>query len=212
ETVDQTRDHRRQTSELLDVGGGETIEQAPTLAGEVEAHNPSILVVDDAPDETALLGPVDELHHTVVPEQQVLGYVTDRGLPRSFVPSNGEKQLVLLPGEPSRCRLLVAPAKEAAQAGAEGQQLPILAVAESHRRHRVTPTFASVRRDAAGTTTTGHGAWCTTRLAASAQTASPSRLCGRLAITIKSASSARATSATARAWPPGPMRASHAAP
>jgi len=90
------------------VGSRETVEETPTLAGEVEAHHASIPVVDDALDETALLGAVDELHRTVVPEQQVLGHVTDRGLARALVPSNGEQQLVLLAGEPSRCRLLVA--------------------------------------------------------------------------------------------------------
>ena len=80
-----------------------------------------------ASHQIGLLGPVDELNSTVMPEQQRGGNVGQRRWPVR-VSANCEKELVLRGGELFPCRLFLAPMQEAAQLGAECEQLLVVAI------------------------------------------------------------------------------------
>ena len=58
--------------------------------------------------------------------------------PRAVVTPDGQEELVLLTGQAGRRGLLLAPAQEPPQAGAEGEQLAVLIVVEAATRVRCT--------------------------------------------------------------------------
>ena len=64
----------------------------------------------------------------MVPEQEYLGDVAD-GRPVPVLPTpDGEQQLVLRRGEPDRRGLFLAPVQEAAEAGPELEETPVVSV------------------------------------------------------------------------------------
>ena len=87
--------------------------QAPGAErGGTEPDHPMVVGIRDPPDESRLLGPVDEADHAVVPEQQRLGDLPDRGSTPIDVPTDGQQQLVLRRTQTQSRRLLLTPVQE----------------------------------------------------------------------------------------------------
>ena len=116
------RVHRRsEASELLEVGGGESIEHPTALRGELEPHETSVATVAVPAHQAGPLGPVDELDRAVVAEQEMLGDVTDRRIVGPGVTPHRQQELVLLARQAGGGGLVLTPAQEAPQAGSELQ-------------------------------------------------------------------------------------------
>ena len=80
--------------------------------------------------EARRFGAIDETGGAVVPQEQCLGDVVHGRCSRPGMTPDGEQQLVLSGSETLAARLLLAPADEAAQVGAEPQQELVVVVAE----------------------------------------------------------------------------------
>ena len=120
----------REPLQLLEVGGGEGGQAPGARRCQAHVHDPVIVAVWLAADEPGPLGPVDELDHGVVAQEEVVGQITDRRT--AVVAAHGEQELVLGRGQPGRLRLLLAPAEEAAQTVTEAEETPVLGVVEVH--------------------------------------------------------------------------------
>lgn len=88
--------------------------------------------VGHPPDQTGALGSVDQLHDRVVPEQQVVGHLSDGRL--AVVASHCEEQLVLGRGQICGPGLTLTPALEPAQAVAKLEQSSVVGVGQLHNR------------------------------------------------------------------------------
>ena len=69
----------------------------------------------------------------MVPLQQVVGHLTDRGTPVVVMAPHGEQKLVLGRGQPEGLGLLLAPAQESAEPRAQGEEVLVLGVRQMHR-------------------------------------------------------------------------------
>jgi len=87
---------------------------------QAEAHEPVIVAVGDTFHESGTFGSIDELDHTVVPQQQVCGDLADGW--RMSVTADCEKQLVLRAGDADPLGLVLAPAEEPPEPIAEREQ------------------------------------------------------------------------------------------
>lgn len=65
--------------ELLQVGGGKGLHTRPPIGGEVEAHDAVVVGIGHPREQACRLGSVHELDGAVLPQQQVLCDITDRG-------------------------------------------------------------------------------------------------------------------------------------
>jgi CBS domain-containing protein len=151
------------------VGRAQALQEVPAPSGELQSHEAAVVRVGQAAHQAGLRGAVGQLDGAVVAQEQVLGHVPDRGCARTLVTADGEEQLVLLAGQPCGRGLLLAPAQEASQRGAEGQQLLVLVVVQpcGHATAGCDDALTT------GTTTIGHGGWCTRWVATSPHTTSP---------------------------------------
>ncbi len=103
--------------------------------GELEPHQTVVLGVPDPGHEAGGFGPVDQADGAVVAQEQDVGHVGDRRAAGVTVAPNGQQELVLGRGQAGGGGLGAAPAEEAAQAGAQGQEPGVGLVVEG-RRHQ----------------------------------------------------------------------------
>ncbi len=94
----------------------ELAEPTPTQRGQPEPDDPLVVGVGRPPHQSGVLGPIDQPNGAVVPEQQGLRHVTDRGAAPVPVPTDREQELMLRRREADGHGLLLAPVQEAAQA------------------------------------------------------------------------------------------------
>ncbi len=103
--------------------------QAPRAErGETEPYNAVIARVDLSVYEAGGLGAINEPDRAVMTQQQGLGHGTDGRSLRSWVPADGEQQLMLRGGQARRFRLLLAPMQELAQTGSEREETLVVGV------------------------------------------------------------------------------------
>ncbi len=119
-----------QPFELLEMGGGQGRQASGSGSREPHMHDAVIVAIVLSAHEPRALGPVDELDHGVVAQQQVVGQVADGG--QTFVAAHCEQQLVLGWGQPGGLRLVFAPAEEPAQAIAEAEETSVLDIVKMH--------------------------------------------------------------------------------
>jgi hypothetical protein len=79
--------------------------------------------VGSAPDQSVGSCAIDQADRAVMAQDEVLGQVANRGSLVAGVTANRQQQLVLGGCQPGRVGLLIAPAQEAAQSGAQLQQM-----------------------------------------------------------------------------------------
>ena len=77
------------------------------------------------------LGAVDETHHAVVAEQQLVRQLPDRGGCGTALRTDGEEKLMLRRGQPRLLGAILRPPQVATQTVPEGRKLPVLAVGEN---------------------------------------------------------------------------------
>ena len=92
-----------------------------------------VLGVTHPLDQLGGHGPVDEPDGAVVAEEEVVGHFADGGAPAVRMPPHGQQELVLRRCQTRRLRLLLAPAEEPAQSGAQRQQVLVVGISENHR-------------------------------------------------------------------------------
>ncbi len=95
-----------------------------------------VVGIDPAAHETGLNRTIRETDCAVVAEEQELCDVADCRTSLVFVASDRQEQLVLRSSEPHRLGLFLAPVKEPAKLGAEGEEPLVVVVVESIPRHR----------------------------------------------------------------------------
>jgi hypothetical protein len=94
----------------------------------VQPDDPVVVPVLTPSDEPGGLGSIDQADCAVVAQQQVFGHVADgRPAPIGMTP-NGEQQLVLSRRDAGRLGLLLAPAQEAPEPGAELEQPAVIGI------------------------------------------------------------------------------------
>jgi H+/Cl- antiporter ClcA/CBS domain-containing protein len=102
------------------VSAGEGLDALEPRRGQAEADDALIVVVVHPSDEPGRDRTVDQFDDAVVPEEEVVGELTDRR--RCSVAPDGEQELMLRSGQTDGPSLLLAPAMEPPQAVAEGEQ------------------------------------------------------------------------------------------
>ena len=105
------------------MGPGQLSHQPITLGCQHHPDDARVFGIGEPADQPSRLCPVQELHCAVMPQQQVIGQVTDGGREVAGMPFNRHQELVLGVGEPGRARLILAPVLETTQAHAESQQM-----------------------------------------------------------------------------------------
>ena len=117
-------------------------ELARAPPGDPQPYHPVILPVALAPEQSRLLGPVDELGCGVVTEHQRVGNLLDGGSRRIGTSPHGEEQLVLGGGETLRPGSFLAPPEEVPELRTELEQVAVVTVGEvsvcTHRINRNT--------------------------------------------------------------------------
>ena len=113
--------------ELIEVRGGEGCDVSCAAAGQVQTHNSVVGRIHVACDQPRQLGTVDEPHHAVVTQQQVIGDIADGG-GVAGMPAYREQQLILGGRDAGGNGLLFAPVHEAPELIAKGQEPLVLHV------------------------------------------------------------------------------------
>jgi len=113
--------------ELLEVRGGQGREVSCAAAGQVQTDNSVVGRIGVARHQPGQLGTVDEPHHAVVTQQQVIGDITDGG-GAAGMPANCEEQLILRGRDAGVDGLLFAPVQEAPELVAKGQEPLVIRV------------------------------------------------------------------------------------
>jgi len=108
----------------------EAREPGGARARDAEADDTPVFGIALPADQACARRPVHETRRTVVLEQQRVGHVADGGPALVVVPAHGEEQLVLGRGEALAAGLLLAPAEEPPQLGAEAEQAGVVGVGE----------------------------------------------------------------------------------
>jgi hypothetical protein len=126
---------RREVRQLLEVLLAERFELACAAIGETQAHDAEVVGVRAARDQSGLLGAVDEPHRAVGAQHEVPGDIADRWSVLIAVTADREQELVLGGRQAGGLGVLLAPAQEPAQAGAELEQ-PSVVIVGGRRRHR----------------------------------------------------------------------------
>jgi hypothetical protein len=120
---DELVKHGSEAVQFDQVRRGQLGQDALALGGEANPDEPRISRVRDPADQACAFCSVDELYRAVVSQQQVAGQVTNRRRQPAWMALDRDQQLVLHVGEPGGLGLVLTPALEAAQAGAERQQV-----------------------------------------------------------------------------------------
>jgi hypothetical protein len=133
-----------EVTELLEMLLAEAFELLCAAGGEPEADDAVVLGVLGALEQPGRDGPVDEADGAVMPEEQVVGDVSDGRSGRVVMTSDREQELMLGGGEASRVGVLLAPAQEAPQIRAQLQQTAVVLVGRAgrHRGTFLRPGFA----------------------------------------------------------------------
>jgi hypothetical protein len=105
--------------ELGEVQLAQRVELRGAQVGEPEPHDAAVVGVRDALDQAGVLGAIHEGDGAVVTEQQVAGGLADRRPALVVMAADGQEQLVLGGRDARRLGLLLAPAQEPPQAGAQ---------------------------------------------------------------------------------------------
>jgi hypothetical protein len=118
------------------VGTGEGLDPLGACRGEMQAHDPLVVVIVQPFDESGRNGTVDEFDDAVMAQQQVFGDLADRRW-RAPVATDGQKQLVLRRCQPDALGLVLAPPLEPPKPVAKGEQsrevvVPELPTARCH--------------------------------------------------------------------------------
>ena len=127
---------RGQVPQLVEMRGRELVQPGLAVSGQPDPRHPAVLGVAAAFDQPGRCRPVHQFDRAVVTQQQVTGEITDGGLLAAGVALDRDQQLMLGGGETNRAGLGLAPVQEAAQAGAERQQ--VLEVAAGQLGHLLT--------------------------------------------------------------------------
>lgn len=98
--------------------------------GEAQAYDAQVHLIWRAFDETECLRPVSQPDHSVVPEEQVRRDVSNRRTRGVRVTPHSQQQLVLRRREPQLPGPFLAPALEAAQFSAEGEEAGVVGVGQ----------------------------------------------------------------------------------
>ena len=122
-----------QPAELLEVEVGQCIQALAAVRGELQAYDAVVPGVAHPLDQPGRVSPVHESDRAVVAEEEVVGHLPDGRTAPVGVATDGEQQLVLGRREAGGLRLLVAPAKETSQAGAQCQKVLVVGVPQLHR-------------------------------------------------------------------------------
>lgn len=125
---------------------GELLQDTSAGRCERQAHDPAVVSIDRTHHVPAALGPIDELDHAVVLQQQVVGQFGHRRRGIAVVPADGQQQLMLLRSESGSVGLLVAPVQEAPHRRAKPQQVTVLLIVEPVTRHTRTLPHAHTQR------------------------------------------------------------------
>jgi hypothetical protein len=134
--------HRgRQVGELLEVLLAERLDLPRPAIGQAQAHDGEVFGVLAARDQPGLLGAIDKPHRAVVAQHEVAGHVADGRPAWVVVAAYREQQLVLGGGQAGGLGVLLAPAQEAAQAGAQLQQAPVVLVGGRRCAHALQHLF-----------------------------------------------------------------------
>lgn len=110
----------------------ELAEATGTEIREAQPHEPVIVVVDSASNETCGFGPIDEPNGAVMSKQQRLGDLADRRAARLPTSTDRQEELMLGRRQPGRNGLLLAPVHEPTQARSEQHQAFVVAVGKLH--------------------------------------------------------------------------------
>jgi len=98
----------------------------------MQSDNPVIVFVSGPAHQTSRNRAVNETHRTVVDEEQIVGYFSDRWTTGITMPSDGQQQLVLGWSEASGARLALAPAFEMAEPRTQSQQTGVDGIGQTH--------------------------------------------------------------------------------
>jgi hypothetical protein len=131
---DEFVEDRGELMQPTEVGLGQPADYAVTGLGQPDADHAAVVAIRYPLGQPGRLGPVDELHRAVRPQQQVAGEVAHGRRPIPRVPLDRYQQLVLYVGKTRRSGLVLAPALELAQRDPELQQP--LEIPPGHLGHR----------------------------------------------------------------------------
>ena len=90
-----SREVRRKSLELFEVESRKDLQSFGAVVGEMQSDNPVIVFVSGPAHQTGHISAVNETDRTVVEEEQIVGYLSDRRTPGIAVASDGQEQLVL---------------------------------------------------------------------------------------------------------------------
>jgi hypothetical protein len=105
------------------VSWGELVQYPPALGCEPHPDQPRVPPVGGPADQTCRFRPVHELDGAVMTQEQVAGQLANGRRIAARMPPDRHEQLVLYVGQSGPNGLVLAPALEPAQAGAEGEQV-----------------------------------------------------------------------------------------
>ncbi len=135
---------RAKPVELFEVTLAQLVEAPAAQRGQAQPDDPLVAPIGSTADQPGGFGSVDELDGAVVLEQEYLGDVSN-GRPAPVLPApNREQELVLRRGEPDRRGLFFAPVQEAAEAGAELEEPPVVNVGKILLHHLYRDTIGVV--------------------------------------------------------------------
>lgn len=113
--------------QLIEVRAGERCDVSCATAGQLQPDNSVVGRIHVACDQPRQLGTVDEAHHAVVAQQQVIGDIADGG-GAPGMPAYREEQLILRGRDAGGNGLLFAPVHEAPELIAKGQEPLVILV------------------------------------------------------------------------------------
>ncbi len=83
------RDVQAEAGQLFEVEGREGLQALGAVRGELQTHDPTVVVPSRPLDEASGLSPIHQPDHTVVLEEEVVGHLTNGGPGRDAVTSDG---------------------------------------------------------------------------------------------------------------------------
>lgn len=122
---------RRQVRELFEVGLGQGVELCVAGGGERDAHD-ALAAIAVALDQAVADGTVDQPDRAVVAQHQIVGDFADGRSGGVRMTPYREQELVLGWRQTSCLGLMVTPADEAAQAGAQLQEMLEIGLLKGH--------------------------------------------------------------------------------
>ena len=86
----RSREVRRKSLELFEVKSRKNLQSFSAVSCEMQSDNPMIVFVSGPTHQTGHNRAVNETHRTVVDEEQIVGYFSDRRTTGIIVPSDGQ--------------------------------------------------------------------------------------------------------------------------